>query len=117
MSSAQNTDKWDADAYPWSEEARATLRDTFKLPDFRPLQRAAINAVLSNEDALLIMSTGRLPIDLSIFRIHFIDFYPGAGKSLTYQLPAVMKLQKQDSITLVVCPLVFLALKKLSIGN
>ena len=43
----------------------------FRLSDFRQYQRAAVNAVLKKEDAIVVMSTG-------------------SGKSLCYQLPAVL---------------------------
>ncbi|CAG9530750.1 unnamed protein product [Cercopithifilaria johnstoni] len=89
---------WDSDDFQWVKECRRVLRDIFKLNDFRPLQRAVINAVLSKEDCLVVMSTG-------------------SGKSLCYQLPAVV----MNGIVMVVSPLVALIedqlhqLKKLGI--
>jgi ATP-dependent DNA helicase RecQ len=50
-------------------DPRHVLRDTFGFPDFRPGQREVIDAVLAAEDCIAVMPTG-------------------AGKSLTYQLPA-----------------------------
>ncbi|VDK63584.1 unnamed protein product [Onchocerca ochengi] len=89
---------WDSDDFQWMKECRRVLHDVFKLNDFRPLQRAVINAILSKEDCLVVMSTG-------------------SGKSLCYQLPAVI----MKGIVLVVSPLVALVedqlyqLKKLGI--
>ncbi len=61
------------------------LRDTFGLNDFRPGQKAAAHALLSGRDVLCILPTG-------------------AGKSLCWQLPAVVR----DGMTVVVSPLIAL---------
>jgi ATP-dependent DNA helicase Q1 len=58
--------------FPWSKKVKELLNSVFKLDEFRPLQLETINAALSNEDVLLIMPTG-------------------GGKSLCYQLPALVK--------------------------
>jgi ATP-dependent DNA helicase RecQ len=50
-------------------DPHTVLRDTFGFPDFRPGQREVIDAVLEGRDCIAVMPTG-------------------AGKSLTYQLPA-----------------------------
>ncbi|CAD6190387.1 unnamed protein product [Caenorhabditis auriculariae] len=68
---ASLADRWDRDGFPWTEEANRILKENFRLDHFRPLQRAAINAVMSKEDAIVILSTG-------------------GGKSLCYQLPALL---------------------------
>lgn len=65
--------------------ARDQLRDTFGYTSFRPGQEAIVEAVLSGRDAVGIMPTG-------------------AGKSLTYQLPA----RVLGGTTLVVSPLIAL---------
>jgi DNA topoisomerase III len=61
------------------------LRDTFRLPSFRPYQEAVCRAVLNGKDVLLVMPTG-------------------AGKSLCYQLPGLAR----GGTTLVVSPLIAL---------
>jgi ATP-dependent DNA helicase RecQ len=66
-------------------DPRAALRETFGFDDFRPGQEAAVAAALQNRDALVVMPTG-------------------SGKSLCYQLPALMR----DDLTIVVSPLVSL---------
>jgi ATP-dependent DNA helicase RecQ len=63
----------------------AELRRHFDLPGFRPGQREVIDAVLAGRDALCIMPTG-------------------SGKSLCYQLPAMLR----EGVTLVVSPLIAL---------
>src|SRR5436190_24393815 len=61
------------------------LRDRFRLPSFRPGQREVIEALLTGGAALAVFPTG-------------------AGKSLCYQLPALMI----DGVTVVVSPLIAL---------
>jgi len=61
------------------------LRDRFGLEEFRPGQRGVIEAVLDRRDVLCVMPTG-------------------GGKSLCYQLPALLL----DGLTLVVSPLIAL---------
>jgi len=63
----------------------AALHDTFGFSDFRPGQEQAVAAALADRDALIVMPTG-------------------SGKSLCYQLPALMR----EDLTLVVSPLVSL---------
>ncbi len=61
------------------------LRRTFGFEEFRPGQAEAVGAALADRDALVVMPTG-------------------SGKSLCYQLPALMR----EDLTLVVSPLVSL---------
>jgi ATP-dependent DNA helicase RecQ len=66
-------------------DPREALRRVFGFEDFRPGQAEAVSAALADRDALVVMPTG-------------------SGKSLCYQLPALMR----DDLTLVVSPLVSL---------
>ena len=66
-------------------DPRELLRTTFGFPDFRGVQRAVVDRVLGGQRTLAVMPTG-------------------AGKSLTYQLPAVML----QGTCLVVSPLIAL---------
>ena len=66
-------------------QARSVLAEHFGYRDFRPGQEAVVAAVLSGRDALAVMPTG-------------------AGKSVCYQVPAVVL----DGMTVVVSPLVSL---------
>lgn len=91
---------WECGEFPWNSEIVSTLKATFKMDGFRPLQMSCINATLSQKDVILIMPTG-------------------GGKSLCYQLPAVMG----KGVTLVISPLVslmedqLLAVKKAGIKS
>lgn len=62
-----------------------TLQERFGIEEFRPGQRELMDAILAGRDALAIMPTG-------------------SGKSLVYQLPALVL----DGLTVVVSPLIAL---------
>jgi ATP-dependent DNA helicase RecQ len=66
-------------------EARSLLSERFGHPNFRPGQWEPINALLSGRDTLVVMPTG-------------------SGKSVIYQLPALL----MPGLTLVVSPLIAL---------
>ena len=66
-------------------DADSILTSIFGLAEFRPQQREIVNDVLAGRDALVVMPTG-------------------AGKSLCYQLPAVVL----RGLTLIVSPLISL---------
>jgi ATP-dependent DNA helicase RecQ len=66
-------------------DALESLRTIFGFDGFRPGQADAVAAALSNRDSLVVMPTG-------------------SGKSLCYQLPALMR----SDLTLVISPLVSL---------
>jgi len=68
-----------------AREPEAALRELFGFEGFRPGQREAVDAGLASRDVLVVMPTG-------------------SGKSLCYQLPALMR----TDLTLVVSPLVSL---------
>jgi ATP-dependent DNA helicase RecQ len=65
--------------------ARARLLATFGYPDFRPPQIRAVQAVLSGRDSLVVLPTG-------------------GGKSLCYQVPALIR----EGLTVVISPLISL---------
>jgi ATP-dependent DNA helicase RecQ len=66
-------------------DASAGLQRLFGYAEFRPGQREAVDAVLAGRDVLAVMPTG-------------------SGKSLCYQLPALLS----EGVTLVVSPLIAL---------
>jgi ATP-dependent DNA helicase RecQ len=68
-----------------AREPDAALLEVFGFPGFRPGQREAVEAAVAGRDVLVVMPTG-------------------SGKSLCYQLPALMRAD----LTLVVSPLVSL---------
>ncbi len=67
------------------EEARAALKEHFGYPAFRPGQEAAVDSVLAGRDTLVVLPTG-------------------GGKSLCYQVPALML----PKLTVVISPLISL---------
>ena len=72
-------------AAPTLDDARGLLAERFGLADFRPGQADVIAAVLAGRSALAVFPTG-------------------SGKSLCYQLPALLL----DGVTVVVSPLIAL---------
>src|SRR4051794_3721709 len=66
-------------------DLHAALHQQFGFRDFRPGQEEAVRAALAGRDSLVVMPTG-------------------SGKSLCYQLPALMR----EDLTVVVSPLVAL---------
>ncbi|CBZ50960.1 hypothetical protein NCLIV_040350 [Neospora caninum Liverpool] len=77
---------WEGDrSFEWDSKIHQCNQEVFGNRSFRPMQRAIINAVLSQRDVFVMMPTG-------------------GGKSLCFQLPAVVS----GGVTVVVMPLVSL---------
>ncbi|RAL52290.1 hypothetical protein DM860_016139 [Cuscuta australis] len=78
------TENW-LGSFEWDSRADDLRLNIFGISSYRANQREIINAVMSGRDVLVIMAAG-------------------GGKSLCYQLPAVLR----DGVTLVVSPLLSL---------
>ena len=66
-----NLQDWSNQKFHWDDNVKETLQNVFQIRNFRQLQRETVNATLSKKDCILIMPTG-------------------GGKSLCFQLPAVV---------------------------
>ncbi|KAL7532884.1 hypothetical protein ACHAXR_012305, partial [Thalassiosira sp. AJA248-18] len=76
--------------HPWSDRMMHHLRNTFNLSQFRDHQHDIINATMCGQDVFVVMRTG-------------------GGKSLTYQLPAVVQVESRErKVTIVISPLISL---------
>jgi ATP-dependent DNA helicase RecQ len=72
-----------------SDDAAQVLREVFGYDRFRGLQQPIVDHVIDGGDALVLMPTG-------------------GGKSLTYQVPAIVRHRGGRGVTLVVSPLIAL---------
>ncbi|TFK70701.1 ATP-dependent DNA helicase [Pluteus cervinus] len=71
--------------FTWTANFKRTMRSVFGIERFRFCQQGVCNANMSGRDIVCVMPTG-------------------GGKSLTYQLPAIL----QEGVTLVISPLISL---------
>ncbi|EEF42467.1 ATP-dependent DNA helicase Q-like 2 [Ricinus communis] len=71
--------------FEWDAQADRDKFHVFGITSYRPNQREIVNAVMSGRDVLVIMAAG-------------------GGKSLCYQLPAILR----DGVSLVISPLISL---------
>ncbi|KZT36494.1 ATP-dependent DNA helicase [Sistotremastrum suecicum HHB10207 ss-3] len=72
-------------SFEWSEDLKRKMKQVWDISEFRMCQRGVCNAVMDGRDVVCIMPTG-------------------GGKSLTYQLPALMT----PGCTVVISPLISL---------
>jgi len=74
---------------PLTDPALSVLQQVFGYPAFRGQQAAIVDTVIAGQDALVLMPTG-------------------GGKSLCYQVPAIVRQQQGKGVALVVSPLIAL---------
>ncbi|KPV77044.1 uncharacterized protein RHOBADRAFT_34512, partial [Rhodotorula graminis WP1] len=74
-----------SDAYSWSREAKELAKDVWGVTAWRMAQEGAINATMDGRDVVTVMPTG-------------------GGKSLIYQVPALLS----PGLTVVITPLISL---------
>jgi len=74
---------------PSLSAALSVLNRTFGYPQFRGPQQAIVEHVIAGSDALVLMPTG-------------------GGKSLCYQIPAIVRQQQGQGVAIVVSPLIAL---------
>ncbi|KAI9594511.1 P-loop containing nucleoside triphosphate hydrolase protein [Syncephalis fuscata] len=82
---SSSTIDWAQEDFSWSKQLRLLAQEHWGITSYRPAQLPVLNAVMHNKDVLAIMPTG-------------------GGKSLCYQLPALLK----QGVTLVISPLIAL---------
>jgi ATP-dependent DNA helicase Q1 len=82
----KNTVNYQTSDFEWSGSILGKMKQVFGLNKFRLCQEGVINAALDDRDIVCVMPTG-------------------GGKSLTYQLPAVMG---SKGMTVVISPLLAL---------
>ena len=82
---ASDDPAWKKDDFPWSDAMKEENVSLFGNTSFRLHQHAVMNATLAGRDVFVLMPTG-------------------GGKSLCYQLPAVLS----QGVTVVITPLVSL---------
>ena len=70
-------------------DAKRVLTETFGYSDFRPGQADAVKAAMAGKDAVIVLPTGR-------------------GKSICYQVPALVASGKGRGATVVISPLIAL---------
>jgi ATP-dependent DNA helicase Q1 len=76
--------------FPWSSSMMYHLQHSFRIRSFRDHQKEIVNATMSGDDVFVIMRTG-------------------GGKSLTYQLPALLEGRGPSAqVTFVISPLLSL---------
>ncbi|KAF4683960.1 hypothetical protein FOZ60_008398 [Perkinsus olseni] len=92
--SSPSSPEWSDSGYPWDAKLRVAAKEFFGVTDFRENQLSILNALMSGADAVMVAPTG-------------------SGKSLVYQLPAIVMgtqaaTAADKKMTVVVSPLISL---------